>query len=64
MSTRLGVERRAQADGLPLDPTVLKRIGRRNGADAGIYLDVVEPGTVRVGDELRVLDPGPGMIPG
>jgi uncharacterized protein len=54
---------RAQGD-LPLDPTVLKRIGRRNGADAGIYLDVLEPGTIDIGDELVVLDPGPGMIPG
>ncbi|WP_026910960.1 MOSC domain-containing protein [Patulibacter minatonensis] len=56
---------RAQGEGeLPRDTTVLKRIGARNGADAGIYLAVLEPGRVALGDELRVLDPGPGMITG
>lgn len=53
---------RAQAEELPQDPTVLKRIGARNGADAGVYLAVREPGPVAVGDELVVLEPGPAMI--
>jgi len=53
---------RAQADELPRDTTVLKRIGARNGADAGIYLAVLEPGRVRVGDEVVVVDPGPAII--
>lgn len=46
---------RAQGDELPRDTTVLKRIGRRNGADAGVYLAVEEPGRVAIGDELRVV---------
>lgn len=41
---------RAQADELPRDTGVLKRIGARNGADAGVYLAVLEPGEVAVGD--------------
>lgn len=55
---------RAQADELPRDTTVLKRIGRRNGADAGVYLDVLEPGPVAVGDAVEVVDAGPAMIDG
>ncbi|MDO9410305.1 MOSC domain-containing protein [Patulibacter sp.] len=53
---------RAQADELPRDTTVLKRIGARNGADAGIYLTVLQAGRVAVGDELVVVEPGPGII--
>jgi uncharacterized protein YcbX len=45
---------RAQGDGLARDTTVLTRIGRRNGADAGIYLEVERPGRVAVGDVLSV----------
>ncbi|MEV4420835.1 MOSC domain-containing protein [Patulibacter sp. NPDC049589] len=55
---------REQAGLLPRDTTVLKRIGRRNGADAGVYLEVLEPGIVAVGDALRVVEPAPGMIDG
>ncbi|MGX6448625.1 MOSC domain-containing protein [Patulibacter sp. S7RM1-6] len=43
---------RGQGDELPEERTVLKRIGRRNAACAGVYLAVVAPGRVRVGDEL------------
>ncbi|CAB4939947.1 unannotated protein [freshwater metagenome] len=55
---------RAQADELPRDPTVLGRIGARNGAGAGVYLEVLRPGRVRVGDDLTVLDAGPDIIAG
>jgi uncharacterized protein YcbX len=44
---------RAQGEELDAAPTVLRRIGRRNGASAGVYLAVVRPGRVAVGDELR-----------
>jgi uncharacterized protein YcbX len=51
---------RAQADELPRDTTVLKRIGARNRADAGVYLEVLTPGRVTVGDEVVVVEePGP-----
>ena len=53
---------RAQSDELPRDTTVLKRIGRRNGADAGVYLEGLRPGSVAVGDEVAVGDPSPAMI--
>lgn len=53
---------RAQADELPRDTTVLKRIGARNGADAGVYLAVERPGRVAVGDEVSVEDADPARI--
>ncbi|WP_320669092.1 MOSC domain-containing protein [Patulibacter defluvii] len=43
---------RAQGDELPHAPTVLRRIGQANQACAGVYLAVVEPGAVAVGDPL------------
>lgn len=55
---------RAQGDELPRDPTVLERIGRRSGADAGVYLAVLEPGAVAVGDEVVVQEPGPATPDG
>jgi uncharacterized protein YcbX len=54
---------RAQGDELPRDTTVLKRIGRRNGADAGIYLAVLRAGPVAVGDELVAVGTAPAIIP-
>jgi uncharacterized protein YcbX len=54
---------RAQGDELPRDTTVLKRIGRRNGADAGIYLAVLQAGPVAVGDELVAVGTAPAIIP-
>jgi uncharacterized protein YcbX len=47
---------RAQGDEIPAGPTVLKRIGARNGANAGVYLAVVRPGEVAVGDALVPAD--------
>ena len=47
---------RAQGDEVSEGRTVLKRIGQRNEACAGIYLAVVTPGRVSVGDELVPLD--------
>ncbi|WP_210495958.1 MOSC domain-containing protein [Patulibacter sp. SYSU D01012] len=47
---------RAQGDEVPEGRTVLKRIGQRNEACAGIYFAVVTPGRVSVGDELHPLD--------
>lgn len=51
---------RAQGDELVRDTTVLKRIGGRNGADAGVYLAVERAGPVAVGDELRLAPPALG----
>ena len=44
----------AQA-GLPHRPRVLKGIGRANEACAGVYAEVLTPGTVRAGDAARLL---------
>lgn len=43
---------RAQGDEVPPDDTVLRRIGTRNRAVAGIYLEVLEAGRVAVGDDV------------
>lgn len=61
-TTRCVMTTRAQADELPRDPTVLKRIGARNQAGAGVYLEVLRPGRVAVGDALTVVRAGPGII--
>ena len=34
-------------------PAVLRTLGEENAASLGIYAEVLRPGTVRVGDELR-----------
>ena len=47
---------RAQGDEVPAGPTVLRRIGRENAAKAGVYLAVVRPGRVTVGDALHVVE--------
>lgn len=49
---------RAQGDEVPLDATVLRRIGRRNRAVAGIYLDVLEAGTIAAGDDVVLVSRG------
>lgn len=53
---------RAQGDEVPPDGTVLKRIGRRNRAVAGIYLDVLEAGTIAVGDEVVLVARGAEVL--
>lgn len=40
--------------GLPYRPQVLKAAGRRNDACAGIYAEVLVPGTVRIGDRAEL----------
>jgi len=40
---------------LPSRPTLLKRIGRVNGACAGVYADVILPGTIAEGDAAQLL---------
>jgi uncharacterized protein YcbX len=42
-----------QAD-LPKDPDVLRTAARENGANVGVYASVVQAGTVRRGDPVRV----------
>lgn len=41
---------------LPLDPAILKSISEANKRLAGIYLKVVKPGRIRIGDRLQRLD--------
>ncbi|MGE4426865.1 MAG: MOSC domain-containing protein [Solirubrobacteraceae bacterium] len=43
---------RAQGDDVAADTSVLPRIGERNGAAAGVYLAVLVPGEVAVGDPV------------
>jgi len=45
-------------DELAADPGVLRFLVERNGTNLGVYADVVETGTVRVGDPVRVSLPG------
>lgn len=44
----------AQGD-LPKDVTVLRTAAQHNGANVGIYADVAQPGTVRRGDQVRLI---------
>ncbi|MBB1021057.1 MOSC domain-containing protein [Dietzia sp. E1] len=43
-----------QAD-LPHDRSVLRSLARDNGAEFGVYLRALSPGTIREGDEVRLL---------
>ncbi len=52
---RCGMTMMAQ-DELPHSPDVLRTIIRLNAMNAGVYATVLEPGTVRVGDQLTFLD--------
>ena len=45
----------AQSD-LPYDSDVLRFLARQNDAMFGVYLDVVTPGTIRVGDDASYVD--------
>ncbi len=44
----------AQGD-LPQDPAILQVVRERNATRAGVYLAVARPGTVRVGDSVRLV---------
>ncbi len=41
---------------LPKDPTIMRHLVKANGGDLGVYVSVVEPGEMRVGDEIQWLD--------
>lgn len=47
---------RPQADEVVADRRVLQRIGRRNAACAGVYLEIVRAGEVAEGDPVVALD--------
>lgn len=44
-----------QRDGVPADPDVLQTVAAANDTTAGVLAEVVRPGTVTVGDAVRVL---------
>jgi len=44
----------AQGD-LPLDPAILHTVTAHNKANAGVYATVARPGSIRVGDPIRVV---------
>lgn len=44
----------AQGD-LPRDPAILKSVARYNEGHVGVYGSVLQTGTVRVGDSVRVV---------
>jgi MOSC domain-containing protein YiiM len=47
-----------EQDDLPRDPRVLRYITDQSNLMFGVYATVVHPGTVRVGDEVRVASVG------
>ena len=44
----------AQGD-LPKDPAILKTVARYNEGHVGVYGSVLQTGTIRVGDTVRVV---------
>lgn len=41
-------------EGLRAEPALLKGIGRENEARVGVYAKVIQPGTTRLGDRVRL----------
>jgi uncharacterized protein YcbX len=42
-------------DELPSDPRILKAVARVNAVCLGVYAEVLTPGTIRIGDSIRLL---------
>jgi hypothetical protein len=42
--------------GLPRERSLLRTLVRETGMDFGVYLAIVEPGPVEVGDSVELLD--------
>src|SRR5262249_49222110 len=42
-------------DALPYDPRILKAVARVNAVCLGVYAEVLTPGTIRIGDSIRLL---------
>lgn len=43
-------------DELPQDPAILAAVTRLNDVCLGVFATVEQPGTIRVGDELTIVD--------
>ena len=53
-TTRCGMTTFAQTD-LPFDPKILRCIAQQAGEDFGVYAEVVRPGRISQGDEVRIV---------
>ena len=51
---RCGMTTFAQTD-LPFDPKILRCIAQEAGEDFGVYAEVIQPGRISQGDEVRIV---------